>query len=265
MNSTFSGNSAALRGVESLAAGPLNVVNSTFSNNTAYVGGGLMVGICFAATVTDSLQHPLRELGILRRRYPEFLNTASLKNTLVANNGGGNCVVSFGTLSAGADNMADDGSCGGATQKTSAQINLQALANNGGPTQTMRLGEGSHAIDAGVNIAATNAGLTTDQRGTGFPRIRGGTVDVGAFEACAAGTYDTGNGCAPADPGHYVAVAGARRRRLVLLVFTSRMPALPAVSLLTRVTMWIGQLPSHRRHALRAAINRIPLQSRESR
>jgi hypothetical protein len=105
--------------------------------------------------------------------------------------------------------MANDASCGGATIKTGAQINLQALANNGGPTQTMRLGEGSHAIDAGNNTAATNAGLTTDQRGTGFPRVRGDTVDIGAFEACAAGTYDTGNGCALADPGHYVAVAGA--------------------------------------------------------
>lgn len=181
VNSTFVGNSAYLEGGGIISSGPLNVVNSTFSGNSASSGGGIA----------------------------EFIDTASLKNTLVANNSGGNCVVSFGTLTAGADNMADDATCGGATPKSSAQINLQALANNGGPTQTMRLGEGSHAIHAGNNTAATNAGLTTDQRGTGFPRIRGGTVDVGAFEACAAGTYDTGSGCVPADPGHYVAVAGA--------------------------------------------------------
>lgn len=181
VNSTFVGNSAATYGGGISSAGvfnALNVVNSTFSGNSASSGGGIA----------------------------EFLNTASLENTLVANNIGGNCA---GSVGAGADNIADDGSCGGATFKNGAQINLQALANNGGPTQTMRLGEGSHAIDAGNNTFSTNAGLTTDQRGAGFPRIRGGTVDVGAFEACAAGTYDTGSGCADADAGHYVPVAGA--------------------------------------------------------
>ena len=39
---------------------------------------------------------------------------------------------------------------------------------------------GSIAIDAGDNAGA--AGLTTDQRGSGFDRIVNGTVDIGAFE-----------------------------------------------------------------------------------
>ncbi len=44
---------------------------------------------------------------------------------------------------------------------------------------------GSPAIDAGTNSAAVDAKgnpLTTDQRGAGFARIIGGTVDIGAFE-----------------------------------------------------------------------------------
>jgi hypothetical protein len=66
---------------------------------------------------------------------------------------------------------------------------LGPLANNGGPTQTHALLVGSPALDAGADTFATDAGLTTDQRGPGFPRISDGpdadttaTVDIGAFE-----------------------------------------------------------------------------------
>ncbi len=65
---------------------------------------------------------------------------------------------------------------------------LGPLQNNGGPTPTRALLSGSPAIDSGVNTLATAAGLTTDQRGAGFLRIRDGnsdgtpTVDIGAFE-----------------------------------------------------------------------------------
>jgi len=55
---------------------------------------------------------------------------------------------------------------------------LAALSFNGGPTRTHRPLDGSPAIDAGANPA----GLTTDQRGTGFPRLQGIKTDVGAFE-----------------------------------------------------------------------------------
>jgi len=57
--------------------------------------------------------------------------TAMLKNTIIANStSGGNC-SNTGTLIADSHNLADDGTCGDATQATSAQINLQLLANNG--------------------------------------------------------------------------------------------------------------------------------------
>jgi hypothetical protein len=54
---------------------------------------------------------------------------------------------------------------------------LAALANNGGPTWTMALLQGSSALDAGDN---TLTGY--DQRGTGFPRQLGLRVDIGAHE-----------------------------------------------------------------------------------
>ena len=55
--------------------------------------------------------------------------------------------------------------------------------------QHHRLIGGSPAINAGRNALAkdplTNATLTTDQRGAGFPRINFGTVDMGAVEFSA--------------------------------------------------------------------------------
>ncbi len=55
------------------------------------------------------------------------------------------------------------------------------LANNGGPTKTHLPVAGSPAIDTGDNTLIP-AGVTTDQRGPGFPRISNGTVDIGAVE-----------------------------------------------------------------------------------
>ena len=61
---------------------------------------------------------------------------------------------------------------------------LGPLQNNGGNTQTVALLPGSPAINAGDTTAA--AGLSTDQRGTGFTRVVNGTVDVGAYEVQAS-------------------------------------------------------------------------------
>jgi hypothetical protein len=58
-----------------------------------------------------------------------------------------------------------------------ADPKLATLLSNGGPTETIALQAGSPAIDKG-----SAGGLTTDQRGTGFPRQVGPGVDIGAFE-----------------------------------------------------------------------------------
>jgi hypothetical protein len=59
---------------------------------------------------------------------------------------------------------------------------LGALADNGGPTKTMALLDGSPAIDAGPNPVATFIGNDSDQRGLPWVRIYGGSADIGAFE-----------------------------------------------------------------------------------
>jgi hypothetical protein len=59
---------------------------------------------------------------------------------------------------------------------------LAALADNGGPTQTMALLAGSPATDAGPDPEPAFPGSDFDQRGDGFARVVGGRADVGAFE-----------------------------------------------------------------------------------
>jgi len=56
---------------------------------------------------------------------------------------------------------------------------LGSLANNGGPTKTHALLVNSPAINKGDNGSSPGS---TDQRGAGFDRIVGGTIDIGAFE-----------------------------------------------------------------------------------
>src|SRR5205823_870704 len=56
---------------------------------------------------------------------------------------------------------------------------LGLLADNGGPTQTIRLIFGSPAIDAGD--PAFLPPPATDQRG--LPRVSGAHIDIGAYEA----------------------------------------------------------------------------------
>src|SRR5262249_17036087 len=55
---------------------------------------------------------------------------------------------------------------------------LLPLTDNGGPAPTHALARGSPARDAGANPA----GLHTDQRGSGYPRVVGAAADIRAVE-----------------------------------------------------------------------------------
>jgi hypothetical protein len=87
----------------------------------------------------------------------------------------------------GANNLIGDGNIGKSTlapgSMTGTTMNpldakLAPLASNGGPTKTHALLAGSPAVNAGSNPL----GLVYDQRGTGFTRVSGSGVDIGAFE-----------------------------------------------------------------------------------
>jgi hypothetical protein len=94
-----------------------------------------------------------------------------MKNTLVANNGGDDCVGSIFS--------SDHSLCGDDPR-------LGPLQNNGGPTFTQALLPGSPAIDAGDDaVTSPPLNLRTDQRG--LPRQAGENVDIGAYEVQQAG------------------------------------------------------------------------------
>ncbi len=107
----------------------------------------------------------------------------TLRNTIVADNIGGNCgytsipfVNDGGNLQSGPDT----GCVANSGELPAGDSRLYGLANQGGPTQTMALATGSAAIDAGVSAYCP----ITDQRGA----LRSSPCDSGAFERTTSDT-----------------------------------------------------------------------------
>ena len=192
-DSTFTGNSATWGGGISNYGGTLTVNNSTFADNSAVYGGDIDNDNGGTTTVTNCTidGNAGQDGGICNAT----TSTLTLDNTIVAGNSGPDIVGSVQPTSK--NNLIGDGT--GITNLTELDPSnlvgttadplnpmLGPLANNGGPTQTMALLPGSPAIDAGsvaLAVDANGISLTTDQRGPGFPRIIGGTVDIGSYES----------------------------------------------------------------------------------
>jgi CSLREA domain-containing protein len=172
-NSTLSGNSAGAEGGGILlSSGTLEVSNSTLSGNSASFGG-----------------------GIINNNLPGI--SAKLKNTIVAANDasvlGPDARGAFTSQGHNLIGQCDpsSGGCAFTNGQNGDLVGTPAnpidpmvgpLANNGGPTLTHALLEGSPAIDKGVAVA----GITTDQRGAA--RSQGAAPDIGAFELQAPPT-----------------------------------------------------------------------------
>ena len=182
---TVSGNTATAGpggGFYAIRGGAATFTNCTVSGNTASTSSGGGFAISFGGV------------------------TMTIANTIVAGNTASSLPDVSGTVSSQGHNLI--GIIGGSgwvasdltgTLATPLNPHLAALANNGGPTQTMALLLGSPAIDAGSNALAV--GQATDQRGA--VRIANGTVDIGAYEVqviywdpghSASGTGSGGNG-----------------------------------------------------------------------
>jgi hypothetical protein len=182
-NSTFSGNSASEGNGGAIEnSGTMTVTNSTFSGNSGRFGGGIFNGGSLKVTnSTFSGNSALLAGGGIANGSDQV--TATLKNTIVANSfASSECLGA----SDGGYNLIEDGSCITKNTSRSGDPNLGALAENGGPTQTMALQAGSKAIDQGKAFGAT----ITDQRGlprtVDFPFITnsegGDGSDIGAYE-----------------------------------------------------------------------------------
>jgi hypothetical protein len=202
-NSTISNNSAQYAGGGIYNDDFMTVTNSTIAGNSAVFGGGAFDGYGALTIINSTIAYNKgSQGGGLDIAYG---GTAALYNSIVAlnTNGGitpndisidGETIPNTGTVSSSSEfNLIGTGGSGGlldgvkANQVGVANPGLAALADNGGPTQTVALVSGSPAVDAGSNSLAvdpsTGQPLSTDQRGTGFKRIMDGFVDIGAFES----------------------------------------------------------------------------------
>lgn len=146
INSTLTGNAAGNIGGAVLNSGVLDITNSTLHGNSASEGGGIWSN-----------------------------SSATVANSIVSGNTGGDCHHDGGTWNAQEANLDSDGSCPDFTIQNTDPL-LEPLADNGGPTETLALEATSPAVDAATNCPPP----ATDQRGISRPQ--GAACDLGAYE-----------------------------------------------------------------------------------
>jgi CSLREA domain-containing protein len=203
IDSSFVDNSAAgFSGAINNYYGTVTIVGSTIAGNTALTGGGLVNNMGYV-TVTNSTWYGnsgtsaaggLFSYGDTGHESIMWIRNSTLSgnsspvgggiinganstlymwNTIVADSPSGGDCVNDGTIAANINNLIEDGTCSPAV---TGDPLLGPLADNGGPTQTMALGVGSPAIDAGDDATCE----AVDQRGVSRPQ--GVHCDIGAYE-----------------------------------------------------------------------------------
>ena len=215
-DSSFVGNSAkGFVGLFLQATGNYTVSNSTFSGNTSLAGGSAPISVNTHSSSGTNLI-TLRGITSVRNNqntHPIVVNafnpaggttTANaavvIKNSILGQyqygNGFSGVIPTLAGVSYSISNSVIEsyaagsmpaGICGVAGVICNVDAKLEGIADNGGsPLQnyTHALRAGSPALDTGDSTGAP----LFDQRGTGFPRIVNGTIDIGAFESAALTT-----------------------------------------------------------------------------
>lgn len=177
-NSTIDGNSASDVGGGITTNGTVNLKNATLADNTAAsdsTGGG--AGLNSFGNGTYNFVNTLFSNNQTTGTTPTVVSCGC--------SGGGGCPA--GRMVSGGHNLADDNSCSlsGTGDLPNTDALLEALADNGGPTETRALSVGppiSPAVDAGDDTNCPN----NDQRGSIRPADgdldNTLTCDIGAFE-----------------------------------------------------------------------------------
>lgn len=229
LNSTFVGNTATRIGggianysdtnlANPNPGGNLTIVNSTFSGNSSVFGGAIKnssnaATIINSTIVGNSTHLPVCPPGFICTMEDsgggiDNAGTLNLHNSIVAGNtaaigamdiGGSPTTASYNLIGLPATVyyrwnglgpiVPVHGNNGNITGVDANAIVATALANNGGPTQTLALIPGSAAVDTADNAqcaAAPVSGL--DQRGVARPQ--GVKCDIGAFELAAPVSAD---------------------------------------------------------------------------
>jgi CSLREA domain-containing protein len=178
VNSTFSQNTASHSGggLDNNADGA-TIKNSTFSGNSADQGGGI-----FSAGEMTLLNLTIVENSSGLNN--NGVNPVRIKNSIIALSTVSSDCIGGGPLTSQGNNIDGDKSCNFnlSTDQSGIDPQVEALADNGGPTLTHALAAGSPAIDKGDNTDCPR----TDQRGGRRPADGDGdqtaTCDIGAVE-----------------------------------------------------------------------------------
>jgi hypothetical protein len=204
-NSTIAGNSvtgsSAPDAVNFLSAGGLGMLGLGPGPGAATAMHKATGGRDVLAAVAATLRDRIAAKGIGLPSQPSAPGDMILDSTIAANSTGAEDIGCLtigppcGQALAGANNLVETVAGGiilpGDT--LNADPNLGPLADNGGsvagaaggvgtgPVRTHALNPGSPALDAGNN----GAELDHDQRGPGYPRIKGSGPDIGAMEGTA--------------------------------------------------------------------------------
>jgi hypothetical protein len=176
--------------------GTVTVRNSTFSGNTGgeflglegvyAAGSALDVGTADVTIITNSTFAFNRNLAgdTSACGGAVYAGDIDLKSTIVANNV---CDDTYGGIEPldiraatieGSHNLIQVATSPVPADTITIDPQLAPLAANGGATKTHALPATSPAVDAGANPY----GLRFDQRGPGYPRVKGLRADIGAYE-----------------------------------------------------------------------------------
>jgi len=157
--------------------GIVRLSNSTITRNSTQSSGGGVVNAGTSFTVKSSII----ALNIGPAPAPDVSGNFSSQGFNLIGKTDGSTGFSAGTDQTGTNAFPLD-----------PMLDPAGLQNHGGPTLTIALLYGSPAVDKGSSVPITGPALTTDQRGTGFPRTAddpalanasgGDGTDIGAFE-----------------------------------------------------------------------------------
>jgi uncharacterized repeat protein (TIGR01451 family)/CSLREA domain-containing protein len=152
--------------------GILHITNSTFSSNRN-VGTGHIVSVLQG---TSDIQYSTFVGNTGSAGSGTISGNITLTASLFGGNTGGSC---SGSILSGGYNIAEDATCNFSGPGDLNNVNplLAPITDNGGPTSTHALYNGSVAID---HVPANVCSVATDQRGVTRPQ--GDACDAGAFE-----------------------------------------------------------------------------------
>jgi len=224
INNSATGDPGQERGGGIFNSGETVVMNTTISGNTAGdLGGGIFNEGDFAA-VFSTIAGNVTEAGLAGGIHQIVGSGAQFFGTIIAGNSSGDCggifIESLGyNVSTSDCNLIDP------TDSPDTDPLLGPLQDNGGPTLTHALQEGSPAIDSADNeLFCLDIGI--DQTGTGRPVDGDGDgtaiCDAGAFEFVPAAVVPDGGdgdsgGCSLAKTG--ATETGSLGAYLIVLLF----------------------------------------------